>query len=335
MHPGFLFFTFYFSVFMHFSNKFTSYIIAAFCLIATIVTGQLGGVGQPEIINYTKQSYGGGTQSWAITSGFRNAILVANNDGLLIFDGHNWRKNYLPNRTIARSVWYDPTTRRIYTGGQDEVGYFSSDKTTGYAYQSIKESIPAQYNILEDVWDMAMVNEKLYFRSLHRIFQFDVKIWKIFPAKNITSLSILSNVVIFNDLEEGLYIINESGRHYVKGSDIFRKIPIIKVVESGPDDWVVFTEKEGIYSYKNSKWSKIESKESGFLQKNRVHSACKLSEGHIAAGTHLGGIVILNKALQAINLLDKKRECRTIQSVPCIRTGKVISGQVPTTALIV
>lgn len=42
----------------------------------------------PEITNYSKQVYGAGTQNWNIGQDKRGIIYIANNEGLLSFDGH-------------------------------------------------------------------------------------------------------------------------------------------------------------------------------------------------------------------------------------------------------
>ena len=48
-------------------------------------------IGLPDVINYTKQSYNGGLQNWDIKQDKNGIIYVANNEGLLSFDGTHWR----------------------------------------------------------------------------------------------------------------------------------------------------------------------------------------------------------------------------------------------------
>ena len=81
-------------------------------------------IGLPDVINYSKQSYAAGLQSWDIKQDANGIIYVANNEGLLSFDGRFWTLYPLPNRTIVRSVEIGPDNK-IYVGGQDELGYFS------------------------------------------------------------------------------------------------------------------------------------------------------------------------------------------------------------------
>ena len=54
-------------------------------------------IGLPDVINYTKQTYNAGLQNWHIKQDQNGIIYVANNEGLLTFDGKNWNLHSLPN----------------------------------------------------------------------------------------------------------------------------------------------------------------------------------------------------------------------------------------------
>lgn len=84
-------------------------------------------IGLPEIINYTKGTYNGGAQNRQIRQDRNGIIYFANNDGVLTFDGKNWKTYALPNKSIVRSIEFGPDNR-LYVGGQDEFGFFSPDK---------------------------------------------------------------------------------------------------------------------------------------------------------------------------------------------------------------
>ncbi|MFZ1455633.1 MAG: hypothetical protein WAT46_06300, partial [Saprospiraceae bacterium] len=152
----------------------------AFLLFCSIpgATGQKIDFGLPFIHNFDRHAYNGGTQTWEIITAKNNRILAANNEGLLQFDGHKWEKYSLPNKTILRSIAYDMVTQKIYAGGQDELGYFQPDESGVLMYTDLRQTIPATFNNLEDVWNLKLANGSLYFRSMNRIFAFDGRQWK-------------------------------------------------------------------------------------------------------------------------------------------------------------
>ena len=61
-------------------------------------------IGLPDAINYDKQEYNAGLQNWEIKQDKNGILYVANNEGLLTFDGRYWNLFPLPNKTIVRSV---------------------------------------------------------------------------------------------------------------------------------------------------------------------------------------------------------------------------------------
>src|SRR4051794_4462058 len=83
-------------------------------------------IGIPDIINYPTEAYNAGTQNWDIVQGDNDFIYFANNEGLLRFDGTNWKLYPLPNKSILRSIAI-AKDRKIYVGGQNEIGYFLPD----------------------------------------------------------------------------------------------------------------------------------------------------------------------------------------------------------------
>ena len=50
----------------------------------------------PLIINYSPSDYGALTQNWGVTEDKDGRIYFANNNGVLIYDGSNWKLINLP-----------------------------------------------------------------------------------------------------------------------------------------------------------------------------------------------------------------------------------------------
>src|ERR1700682_4441490 len=100
-------------------------------------------IGTSNILNYKNQIYGGGTQNWDIRQDENGILYFANNDGLLTFDGSYWKLYRLPNKTVVRSVEIGPD-RKIYVGGQNEIGFFSPDQKGELTYTSLLFLLPVK-----------------------------------------------------------------------------------------------------------------------------------------------------------------------------------------------
>ena len=58
----------------------------------------------PPIYNFTPRDYNGESQNWSISQAKGGELFVANNLGLLEFNGAEWKLYPSPNKTITRSV---------------------------------------------------------------------------------------------------------------------------------------------------------------------------------------------------------------------------------------
>ena len=81
---------------------------------------QVNKKGTPYINNYTiddysPEGYRDSPQNWDIYQDSSGVLYFGNTDGMLIYDGSNWRLKYLPNRSSVRSIKGLDNT--LYVGG--------------------------------------------------------------------------------------------------------------------------------------------------------------------------------------------------------------------------
>ena len=100
--------------------------MAFLVLQALCINGQ-NTIGIPQIINFNKNDFRAGTQTWDIDQDSKGRMYFANNEGLLTYDGTFWKLHPLPNKTIMRSIAIDKNGI-IYAGGQGEMGYFAPNE---------------------------------------------------------------------------------------------------------------------------------------------------------------------------------------------------------------
>ena len=98
--------------------KFKTIISILFAFTINVVQAQY----TPYFENYSLSKYNAGNQNWGISVATNGKVYVANNKGLLVFNGLNWKLHTLPNKTTIRSVL--AVKDRIYTGSYEELGYW-------------------------------------------------------------------------------------------------------------------------------------------------------------------------------------------------------------------
>ncbi len=138
-------------------------------------------IGLPQIINYTKNDFKAGTQTWDIEQDNKGQMYFANNEGLITFDGTYWKTYPLPNKTIMRSIAIG-NNGVIYAGGQGEMGYFSATPQGFLKYTSLIPLVPANNRTFADIWDIEIVGSSVFFRAGDRmIFELKNNTFSIYP----------------------------------------------------------------------------------------------------------------------------------------------------------
>jgi diguanylate cyclase (GGDEF)-like protein len=114
-------------------------------------------------------------QNFALAQDLQSVVYVGNYDGVLVYDGERWELVRLPNRDLARSLAFDGKDR-VYVGGHDLFGYLARDADGSERFHDLS----AQFKPLlqdgesfEDVWDILVARDAVYFRALRHVFRYD------------------------------------------------------------------------------------------------------------------------------------------------------------------
>ena len=121
----------------------------------------------PPLQNYTPELYNAGSQNWNISQNESGIIYVANNEGLLSFDGNHWRLYPSPNKSILRSVYVHNNI--IYSGAYMDFGYWKPTADGNLEYFSIVQNL--EFNMLEEeqIWKINHYKQFIIFQSLNRL----------------------------------------------------------------------------------------------------------------------------------------------------------------------
>ena len=250
-------------------------------------------IGLPEIINYNKNIYKAGLQNWGFKQAKNGIIHIANNEGLLSFDGKYWNISPLPNKTIVRSLEID-TDGKIFVGGQDEMGYFIPDSYGKMVFNSLLGKLPVAERKFEDVWEIIQHKKEIYFRSFAKIFKYQNGEFTIYKAPSIWSFIGTCNGVLYaQDKNEGLFTYeNNDWKHMELASPFPNNIEITAILKKDKETAIVTTSKNGLFELKNNSFLKITGSTFNTLEEKRVSAAINLPDNKLAFATSFGGIVV-------------------------------------------
>ena len=268
-------------------DRFKLLLLGVFSLFAGHVVGQLTGI--PEIINFTKEDFGGGLQTWEINQLTNGYIIAANNDGLLVFDGVEWKCYKQPNATILRSIAVHEDT--VFCGGQNELGYFEF-QTGKPVYHSLLENQALKEINLEEVWDLVYHDSRLLVRTSNWFFTLEPNGDIVSSEKRLGRLTLGPNEtpILFSD--SSLLLVDEA-RAISFGRIDSEAIDLIHT-ESG--DTLLVTLDAGLIRI-NSVLNPIYHAISEILMEYGVNSVHRMDDGFIFC-TIRGGLLSTDLDLQ-------------------------------------
>ncbi|AWG23718.1 LuxR family transcriptional regulator [Flavobacterium faecale] len=229
-----------------------------------------------------------------ISQGDNQFVFFANNDGLLEFNGSNWKLYPSPNEAIIRSV--KVIGDRVYTGSYMEFGFWKRKSDGTLKYYSISHYIKSKILDDEQFWNILSYEQWVIFQSLNRIYIYDTKTGSfkiIAPSSNIVRSFRSDGALYFQTHGQGLYEI-ESGKSKLIASNTQLKNNRIVNVFPQDDSLVLMTQSNGFYKLLGGVLSKLSTDIDDQLKDGSVYS-CALVSGGYAIGTVSNGIYIVSK----------------------------------------
>ena len=290
-------------------------ILSLFIFPASVFYGmsQNSGIGNLHSIplrkHFNPSTFGGGIQSWAFDQDSLGFLYVANNMGMLEFDGNSWYNIEVPDCDRVRAVKVDDNNR-IFVGGQGQIGYFKMTEN-GLEFYSLLELLPPDEQVIAETWNIVEHNNKIYFRTESRLLIYDGKTLqdKDLPGY-IQQLFKLNNQLIVQIYGAGLFTVHDEGFIPIDGSD---EIPeIIVGLPGSPTD--VFISRSGIlFVREDGTFYQISSPLNGL----NITTAIALENGDYAIGTQNSGLYILHSDFSLKSHLTKNAGLsnRTVKAI--------------------
>ena len=252
-------------------------------------------IGLPDVINYSKETYSAGLQNWDFKQDKNGIIYVANNEGMLSFDGKYWKLYPLPNKTIVRSVEIGGDNR-IYVGGQDEIGYFTPAKNGQLQYHSLIPSIAEKDKSFGDVWDIVSFKKDVFFRSSNKIFKLTNDAVASFnPTGEWSYLGICNDRIYAHDFKTGLNVFaNDTWAPLSINRESPVNDPYTGILPINKDSALITTLKNGLFILSKSGISKMLSPNNELFKNERIYAATNINNEWVALASSNSGIYIID-----------------------------------------
>ncbi len=247
----------------------------------------------PPITNFSASIYKAGNQNWNISQSKDKTIFIANNSGLLTFNGAKWTLYESPNGSILRSV--KAVSNVVYSGSYMDFGYWEKGDFGDMIYTSLVDTL--RIPILEDeqFWNIVTIDQWVLFQSLNRIYIYDSQDHSCHFLEAPTDrakIFVLDSEVYFQIQKEGLYTIDKGVPKLIFSSQLFNNEFIINIYKDN-EVFNIITEKGIIYFLTTNIGENNQATSLALNLDVTVFSSVKLSDGRILIGTISNGVYLL------------------------------------------
>ena len=275
-----------------------------FILLLLLSTNNLNAQYSPYFQNFSLSEYNAGNQNWGLTKSAEGKLYVANNEGLLEFDGLKWSFYELPNKTTIRSVYaFD---NKIFTGSYEEFGYWENNNKGLLEYVSLSKNIDQQEFLNEEFWEILYFNNSIIFRSFSSIYIYkDEKITKIAPPSIVLSCDVVDDKLFVSTLINGILTLENNQLKTEINDELLIGTKVISITKF-KNKYLIATSLKGLYLYENKKLKPWDSEINGLIKKHQLNSFSKLKNGNMIFGTIKNGVYVTNALGKIIFNINKE-----------------------------
>ncbi|MCF8273609.1 MAG: helix-turn-helix transcriptional regulator [Flavobacteriaceae bacterium] len=259
----------------------------------------------PYFQNYVLSEYNAGNQNWDVSKSKNGKVYVANNNGLLEYDGLKWNFKELPNKTIIRSVL--AYKDRIYTGSYEEFGFWKRNIKGELIYKSLSDSIKEKISQDEEIWQIITYKDIVVFRSFFSVYLYypTGEIKKINPESIVLACNVVNDELYVSTLKKGIFKLAGDTLKPSIVNDIFNEAHIISINKYN-DKLLITTSLQGCFLYENNKLIPANFEVNSYIKQHQLNHFSVLKNGNMIFGTIKDGVYLTKNNGEVIFHVNKE-----------------------------
>lgn len=275
---------------MHIPRK----LISLFCVLymSVLSAGIFATEWNSFIVNFDKDLYGKGIQTWQIMPCDDQWVYFANKNGMVQFDGCTWSLFPMNNFLDVRSVLPSVAKERIYVGGVNEFGFYELGTDGALEYHCMSDTLEGDIRYLGNVWGIYEVDNMLYLQGDNRVVKHWDGRYAVVQMEGKIDCSNLIGGVLYVGTDNGVWVLVGNaflplqGAEALKGKRIRGILPYREGV-------LVVTAYDGLYYCDGYSMVPFITGAEDFIKDNEVFCAAKQGD-KIALGTIHKGVLLMD-----------------------------------------
>ncbi len=283
-------------------------------------------IGSYFIKNFSPKDYHAKLQNWSIIQDKRGVVYIANNSGIIEYNGTDF--NLIKTDTIARALDVD-NKGTVYVGIIGDIGYLEYDEKGQAKFKSLKEFLPEKEREFNDIFDVLSTSFGVYFILADRIF------WYKGDGKfNIIKFNLISRAHVFDDIiflqsKKGIFALYKNKIYSIPYTNSFtyRNMGTIQIIPNKGKKVFIITEKKGIFIYnllpllkkirknhnkglKNFRNKqiliKVKSNAEKYLRRNRLYTGVKIRDDLYAIALYESKFLFINEKGELLRVCNEE-----------------------------
>lgn len=259
----------------------------------------------PPIQNFRLLDYNGGSKNWDVSVNPNGELFVANNKGLLHYNGEKWSLYKLPNNTIIRSV--ECIGDRVYTGSYEEFGYWTKNEFGDYGYTSLTHLIKNHTFTSEEFWEIFPSKDgKVMFRSFSSIYAYSNEaITVVEPPFVVSDFIEFDNRLIVAAGTIGLYEIKEGHKIALPNQELLAGKTVNDMTIFN-DQLLIGTKLQGCFLYDGNTLKPWSAPINAELKQHQLNKITLLDHGFLGFGTIKNGMYLYDSYKRTYRILNRE-----------------------------
>lgn len=283
-----------------------------FLLCNLSLYGQINQYGYPIVTNYAPDEYNAGEQNWSVVQDKRGIMYFGNTNGVLEYDGSQWRQIPVSNNSLVRSLAVD-NDGTVFVGAVNEFGYLSPDKKGKLHYVSLSSTLDTALQHFNNVWKTHAIDGKVYFCPQSQIFEYDYnKITVHNIGQNDFYSFYIDSTLYIGNYTEGLRKFEHDSIKNIENGEILLRKNIFALLPYTSEQYLLGTVINGLYKYNFKQdtildFSSPQAQQTNtFLKKNQLYDGIALTENRFAFATLRKGAIVIDENARTKLRINKK-----------------------------
>ncbi|TNE72662.1 hypothetical protein EP331_06580 [bacterium] len=253
---------------------------------------------------FSPTEYKAHSQNWQIVQDSSGIIYSANNNGVLVYDGVQFRLYETPNTSVVRSLQF--AHNRIYYGAQNDFGYLEPDSIGELQFHSLATLVDSTERNFRDIWKIYTIQNDVFFYSLSGIFKWNQEtISSIKPEKFFYFPFPIGNQLLVQEPGKHCSFWVNDSLQAIPGDSFFLDKPYFFAGKTSSGGMLIATETHGLFYWKDALVKPIPTAVDKLLKEGQIYHGIQLKNGNFALSTRRNGSFILSENGDVIHYLTK------------------------------